>query len=142
MNDRILIGSSYFFKDIPGFVSKDIDNLELVETPTLFKNVLQITGSGKCLFKWRKMSVNEFIDITLKRNFPMEIGKFLIPEFNNKIGFTIKHLPLLKPLVDNLDDKHKYEKIIYESYILNNDFTLTNEQLMEAYNEYKKYRVK
>jgi hypothetical protein len=142
MNDRILMGSSYFFKDIPGFVSKDIDNLELVETPTLFKNVLQITGSGKCLFKWRKMSVNEFIDITLKRNFPMEIGKFLIPEFNNEIGFTIKHLPLLKPLVDNLDDKHKYEKIIYESYILNNSFTLTNEQLMEAYNEYKKYRDK
>lgn len=141
MGERILVGSSYFFKDVPGFISKDIDKLELIEMPTIFKNVQQITGCGKCLFRWRKMNVNEFIDITLKRNFPMEIGKFLIPEFNNVIGFTIEHLPMLQPLVDNLDDKHKYEKIIYESYILNNDFSLNNEQLMEAYNEYKKYRM-
>lgn len=70
----------------------------------------------------------------------MEIGKFLIPDFIKEIGFTIEHLKQLKPLVDNLDDKHKYEKVIFDSYILNNDFILNDEQLQNAYKIYLKYR--
>ena len=30
---------------------------------------------------------------------------------------------------DKLDVKHKYEKLIYEEYIENNDFVITQEQL-------------
>ena len=43
-------------------------------------------------------------------------------------------------MFDRLDDKHKYERLIYESYINNNSFTLTEKQLQEAYDEYRKYR--
>lgn len=67
----------------------------------------------------------------------MQLGKFLIPTFIEAIGFTIEDLKKLQPLADNLDDKHKYEKVIYDSYIQNNDFTLTDEQLQKAYLEYK-----
>jgi hypothetical protein len=56
----------------------------------------------------------------------MVIGKFLIPEFNELINFTIDDLPRLEPLLNRLDDKHKYEKIIYDSYIENNAFVLTD----------------
>jgi hypothetical protein len=86
------------------------------------------------------MNVDEFIDITLKRNIPMEIGKFLVPEFIQKFSLTIEKLKRLQPLVDNLDDKHKYERIIYNSYIKNNGFFLSEDQLTNAYLEYKKYR--
>ena len=137
-----LIGSTYFFKDIPGFKSKDTDWLELVDNPIGFRTYYQLTGKDKCIFKWKKVIPQEFIQITLKYNLPMAIGKFLIPEVNKEIGFTIQHLKQLKPLVDKLDDKHKYEKIIWESYIANNDFCLTQEQLNLAYEEYKKYRIK
>ena len=136
----MIIGSNVFFKDIDGFVSKDTDILELVDNPTGFKIVRQIKFPNKCVFQWKRMNAQEFIDATFKHNVPMAIGKFLIPEFNNEIGVTIEHLKQLQPLVEKLDDKHLYEKIIYDSYILNNDFYLTEEQLKNAYNEYKKYR--
>jgi hypothetical protein len=138
----ILIGSTYFFKNINGFKSKDIDVLELIDNPVGFKTSYQLTGMGKCVFKWRRMSSNEFIEETLKRNCPMEIGKFLVKDFVDDIGFTIEDLKKLKPLRDNLDKKHLYEAIIYDSYIENNKFELSNEQLMKAYREYIKYRYK
>ena len=138
--DRFLVGSQYFFKDIEGFTSKDIDYLELVANPSNFKYSYQITGKGKCLFKWKRLSPIEFVDITLTFDLPMAIGKFLIPEFSKEIGFTIEHLKMLKPLVDKMDDKHAYEKVIYDAYIENNDFYLTDNQLQNSYNEYKKYR--
>lgn len=136
----MIVGSTVFFKDIDGFVSKDTDVLELVDNPTSFKHVRQIKFPNKCVFQWKRMNPQEFIDATLKHNVPMAIGKFLIPEFVKEIGFTIEHLKQLQPLVDKLDDKHKYEKVIYDAYIQNNDFYLTNDQLLNSYNEYKKYR--
>lgn len=135
-----LIGSTYFFKNINGFSSKDIDVLELIDNPVGFKTSYQLTGKGKCIFKWRKMEPKKFVEETLRRKCPMEIGKFLVKEFVDEIGFTIKDLKKLKPLRDNLDEKHSYEGIIYDSYIKNNAFELTEQQLTEAYNEYLKYR--
>jgi hypothetical protein len=136
----MLVGSNVFFKDIKGFNSKDIDILELVDNPTGFKYQRQFRFKDKCVFQWKRMSPKKFIEVTLQNNTPMEMGKFLVPEFNKEIGFTINHLKKLQPLVDNLDDHHKYEKVIYDSYIANNDFTLTEDQLNEAYKIYLKYR--
>lgn len=137
---NMLVGSNVFFRKIEGFTSKDTDILELVDNPISFKNVRQIKFKNKCVFQWRKMPINEFIDITLSRNFPMEMGKFLVPEFIELFNLTISDLKKLQPLVDMLDDKHKYEEIIYNSYIENNNFYLSDEQLKNAYNVYKKYR--
>lgn len=113
----MLVGSNAFFKDIKGFNSKDIDILELVGDTANFKYQRQFKFKDKCVFQWKKMSPEKFIEVTLSNNTPMEIGKFLIPDFIKEIGFTIEHLKQLKPLVDNLDDKHKYEKVIFDSYI-------------------------
>lgn len=137
MNKRYLVGSQYFFKSFSDFVPKDLDELILEENPKDYKIKMQITGKGKCLFKWRKLKPQQFIEYT---KLPMELGKFLVKEVCQEIGFTIEHLKQLKPIVDKLDEKHLYEKVIWESYIENNDFHLTNEQLQMAYEEYKKYR--
>lgn len=136
----MLVGSNAFFKDIEGFTSKDTDILEFVDNPTDFKNVRQFKFPDKCVFQWRKMSINELIDITLSRNFPMEIGKFLVPEFIKEFKLSIDDLKRLESIIAKLDDKHKYEEVIYNSYIKNNDFTLTEDQLNEAYKIYLKYR--
>lgn len=140
MNKKFLVGSRYFFNNIEGFSSKDEDMLELVLIPRDFRDMMQIHGKGHCCFRWRRMSPQEFIRITKHSKCPMTIGKFLVPEFNKEIGFTIEHLKQLESLVNQLDEKHLYEKVIYEAYIANNDFYLTEEQLLNAYNEYKKYR--
>lgn len=70
----------------------------------------------------------------------MRVGKFLVPEFCEYIGFTIDDLKLFEDLFDKLDDKHKYEKCIYDSYMKNKCFNLTEEQKNECYEIYKKYR--
>lgn len=136
----MLVGSNVFFKDIEGFTSKDTDILEFVDNPTDFKNVRQFKFTDKCVFQWRKMPINELIDITISRNFPMEIGKFLVPEFIELFNLSINDLKRLEPIVAKLDDRHKYEEVIYNSYIENNDFYLTTNQLKNAYEIYLKYR--
>ena len=138
----MLVGSNVFFKDIEGFTSKDIDILEFVDDPTDFKNVRQFKFPDKCVFQWRKMPIDELIDITLFRNFPMEIGKFLVPEFIKEFKLSIDDLKRLKPIIAKLDDKHKYEEVIYNAYLENNDFVLTDKQRQEAYRGYNKYRTK
>ena len=70
----------------------------------------------------------------------MFIGKFLVPDFAKEIGLTIEDLKELEFLTNNLDERHLYEKIIYDSYIENGDFVLTDEQRLKAYNEYKRLR--
>ena len=138
----MLVGSNVFFKDIKGFTSKDVDILEFVDDPVDFKNVRQFKFPDKCVFQWRKMPIDELIDITLFRNFPMEIGKFLVPEFIKEFKLSIDDLKRLKPIIAKLDDKHKYEEVIYNAYLENNDFVLTDEQRQEAYRVYNKYRTK
>ena len=136
----MLVGSNVFFRDIEGFTSKDIDILEFVDNPTDFKNVRQFKFPDKCVFQWRKMPINELIDITLSRNFPMEIGKFLVPEFIKEFKLSIDDLKRLKPIITKLDDKHKYEEVIYNAYIENNDFILTDKQRQNAFETYTMYR--
>lgn len=138
--DKILIGSTYFFSEYDDFQSKDIDEIQIIDTNE-FKQMRQITGKGRCLFQMKRhSSKEEYIDWALQSQLGMVLGKFLIPKFCSKIGFTIKDLPKLKPLLELLDDKHKYEAIIFNSYVENGDFTLKKEQRDLAYQSYKETR--
>jgi hypothetical protein len=136
---KFLVGSQYFFNGIKDFAPHDIDYLELCDYLEGY-NSIRITGRGKCLFKWLRMTPDKFVEVTLKNGLPMAMGKFLIPEFCKEIGFTIEHLKQLKPLVEKLDEKHKYEEVIFNAYIDNNDFVLNEEQLHKAYEVYNEKR--
>ena len=116
MNTKFLVGSRYFFNNIEGFSSKDEDILELILIHHNFKNMMQIHDKGHCCFRLSKVFPQEFIRITIDR------------------------LNLLKSLVNKLDEKHLYDKVIYEACITNNGFYLPEEQLLNACNEYKNYR--
>ncbi len=135
-----IVGSSYFFKGMRGFKSKDVDRVALTDSPVGFKDFRQTSGSGFCLFEWRRMSPEEFVEKTLSSNLPMEVGKFLVKEFCEEIGFTLEHLRKLKPQFDKLDPLHDYERAIYDSIIANGLWKLTDEQLQKAYGEYLKER--
>ena len=138
--NKFLMGSQYFFSRYDDFTSKDIDEIQIIETNE-FSHMRQITGQGKCLFQLKKYSsFEEYINWDVRSNLGMVIGKYLIPEFCNEIGFTIEDLPKVKSLINKLDDKHKYEEIIYNSYIENGSFTLTDKQRENAYKSYKENR--
>ena len=137
---KILMGSTYFFQTYSDFKSKDIDEIELIETNQF--TIRQLTGQGKCYFQLKKLNnTEEYINHALQSNLGMVVGKFLIPEFNALINFTIEDLPKLKPLIDILDNKHQYEAIIYNAYLENNCFKLTEEQRQRAYESYKNARI-
>lgn len=140
---RFKVGSRAFFSDYADFESPDSDEVEFEENPKLYRDFMQFRkkDGSKCIFKWRKMSADDFVDYSLnKSKLPMETGKFLVPEIADYLGFTIEHLRQLSPVVDRLDEKHSYEKIIYDAYISNGAFYLTDEQRRKAYNEYMQYR--
>lgn len=133
---RFRVGSSYFFGE-----GRDIDEVEFDEHPKLFKNVMQFRKKdrSRCLFIWRKMDPDEFVEYTLNSKLPMEIGKFLVPEVAEYLGFTMEHLKRLAPVVDRLDGKHEYERVIYEAYMENGAMFLTPEQRDFAYAVYKSF---
>ena len=135
------MGSSYFFKDFEDYRQKDADELCIMDRfPFPNTNVLNLKKDGKDVFFFRDMDKDGFINDTILSKVPMRVGKFLVMEFAEHLGMTTDDLKRLDPLFQNLDDRHSYERIIYESYLKNGDFFLTDDQLREAYEEYKKKR--
>ena len=133
------MGSRYFFKQYSDYKSHDIDMIELQDNCD-YEKMRIIRGQGKDMFFLKRKPKEELIQDALNSQLAMAVGKFLIPEFNEEIGFEIEDLLKLKPLIDRLDEKHKYEEIIYNSYLKNKNFILTEEQRLEAYKSYKKSR--
>ena len=136
------VGSTAFFSCYYDFKPSDTDEVIFEDEPKLYKNVLQIRKKDgtRCIFKWRKMTADEFVDYTLHSKLPMEMGKFLVPEVADYLGFTLEHLKMLSPVAEKLDAKHQYEKVIFDSYLQNGGYYLTGDQRLKAYIEYLKYR--
>lgn len=139
---NMITGSKAFFSGLENFKPKDTDYLYLVNYNGGFKYYRQSkTNNGDCLFEFIRRDKYELIDYALNSKGPaMQVIKFLTPEFAKEIKLEIADLKLLKPLIDNLDEKHKYAQVIYESYIENNDFTLTDKQRNKAFELYKESR--
>lgn len=136
MNKRILVGSQRFFRCIDGFNPKDVDYVNLNEE---YDN-LTIHRSWGCTFMFIRKSAEEFVQQALRDGQGLFIGKFLVPEFAHEVGITMEHLKVLEPLLNRLDEKHLYEKVIFEAYLVNGGFFLTDEQVRESYEVYLKYR--
>lgn len=134
------IGSSVFFEDYDDYKKHDDDVLVILDHPLKGNKSFIFKKDGKDVICYPILSKNEFINEDLNTKDSIKIGKYLVPEFIEYINLEIEDLKRLLPLVNILDDKHKYEKIIYDAYIKNNSFILTDEQKLNAYKEYKKYR--
>lgn len=134
---KILIGSKYFFSSYPTFVAKDTDTIEVIETDS-FNHFRHIASDTECVFQLKKQkSYEDYINWDIAFNVPMAAGKYLVPEFCAEIGFPFEALIKIKPMIDKLDSRHEYEKIIFESYLKNGSFTLTDEQRALAYLLYR-----
>ena len=139
--NRFLVGSNVFFRGyFEDFTSKDIDTVVLEDNPNGYQNIRQFHLKDICIFQWRRMDKNEFIDLSLERGLVMELGMFLVPEFARELEMDIDDLERLRPLSEKLDDKHLYEKDIYDAYIENGCWMLTDEQRTEAYRIYNEYK--
>ena len=135
------MGSSYFFNKYEDYHSKDYDDLCIMDTFNFpGRRVMNMKIKGNDVFMFRDMDKQGFLDDIKETGVYMKAGKFLIPEFNEYIGFTIDDLKSIMDYFDKMDWNHKYEKVIAESYIENGGFFLTDEQRDKAYGVYKKTR--
>ena len=134
------IGSAVFFDQYPDYKVKDIDLLNLTDYALFGNPIMNMKLKEKDIFFMPNEHKDIMIRKTLESNVPMRVGKFLVKEFADYIGLTIEDLKKLEPMFDKLDEKHRYEKIIYEAYIENGSFVLNDEQRLKAYNKYKKER--
>lgn len=140
-NKIFLTGSQSFFSKFDDFKSKDKDIIILVDNPMDFTQVKQISNGSICKFYIARHTPEDYISWYLQTKTPMSVIKFLNKDFCDEIKFTIDNLKELAPTFERLDDKHKYAKVIFDAYIENNDFILNDEQLNNAYEVYKQYRV-
>lgn len=143
MRKKFLTGSKAFFSHLAGFQPKDTDYIVIDDNPVGMNFCRSKSLEGVCVYEWRYMPADVFIDHVLSHPFPaMQVVMFLVPGVAEHIGLNIDQLPRLKPLIDNLDTLHRYAAIIYESYIKNGSFMMTEGQLQSAYSCYLEARTK
>lgn len=138
IDSAMVVGSEYFFTGMPGFEPHDHDRVWLVDTDEF--TVRTIRGMGDDYFLLKRKTKDELIADALDSGLPLVVGKFLVPEFCKAIGFSFDDLLRLAPLIDALDERHSYEKIIYNAYKSNGEMSLTEEQREAAYQEYLRTR--
>lgn len=133
---QILVGSRAFFSGIEGFRSNDTNFLVLVENPTDFQWRREQTLRGISMFHYRQETPARMVQRTLDNGNPLLAGKFLVPEVAQAIDATVDDILPLEPLFAGLDDRHRYEAVIFNAYKQNGTFTLTEQQLQDAYASY------
>ena len=144
MRTEYIVGSNAFFAGMDGFSPKDNDRLILVDDasdcglPITTHSEMRLKGN--CYFFYKRFPKDEMIDNCIKSKDPIVVGKFLVPSVVRDLGLTIDDLRRLEGAVASLDEAHTYEGVIFRAYLENNDFVLTDEQRMEAFNTYRNNR--
>ena len=137
---EIIVGSRAFFSGMEGFSAHDCDTLVLTQEPDGFEWRQEFRLRGNCRFTYLLQSPAEMVQRTLDSGEPLLVGKFLVPEVAEAIGATVADILPLEPLLEKLDDKHRYVAVIFEAVKTNGSFTLTDEQRAQAYETYKAAR--
>ena len=140
MIKKFLVGSCAFFSGYPNFHSKDTDYLVLVEKGNGFQFCHQISMPHKCVFEFVIRPIQEMIDYALSHGAPMQVGKFLVKEVAEELGFAPDDLRQLEPLIDKLDAKHEYERIIFDYITENGSWDIPVDVRNAAYEVYKAAR--
>ena len=136
---EFLTGSKAFFSDYEDFQLHDIDIIKF--NPEQNHAITYIEKIGYTTFIWKYNKAQDIIDYLLNSyKFSSACIMLLIPDIIKEVGMTFDKLPQLKPIIDKLDNKHKYIEVIYNAYLENGKFELTKEQLDSAYAEYKRER--
>jgi hypothetical protein len=133
---QFLIGSKAFFSGFEDFIPMDTDYLVIYDNPDFEVTKSYMDGDIHYVC-WENYSKEKLIQVHHQVYDGKYIQKFLVPEFVEYLGFTIDDLKSLEFLLDRLDEQHGYCRTIYNYYIENNSFTLTQEQLNQAYEVYK-----
>lgn len=139
---RIITGSRAFFSGMEGFKPKDFDVIVIVNNKEVpFKWMRQTSNGSVDVFEIVRHPKAKLISHAVVKAQPMAIARFLTPAFAKEIGLHPSDLPALRPMRENLDTKHEYLGVIYDAYVSNSSFELTDDQRQAAFDVYLKCRT-
>lgn len=145
---RFLIGSKAIFSGYKNFddITTDTDILIIDDEPIDYDIETQYHDSNDDTIhyiRWKNMSKDELLFYHVHNVYMGTfIQKFLVPEYAEYLNLTIDELKSMERLLEFMDSKHEYEKVVFHAYVENNGFFLTPEQKEEAFQVYKKCRIK
>lgn len=143
---RFIIGSRAIFSGYKDFDDNVIDTDILIidgeENPDYgFETQSYDESKDIHYIIWKYMPKETMLLFHIKNCYEgTYIQKFLCPEYVEYIGLTIDELKSMKKLLNYMDKNHTYEIVVYNAYIENNGFYMTDEQKNAAYAEYKRTR--
>ena len=146
MRKQFIAGSRYFFENYYNdYIIHDTDYVVIDDELDVNYRHEYDKETKTDYFIWKKHPPEWFVDNLIgKDGFALDVAKNLVPEVNEYLNFTMEHLKQVRPIVDKLEhhagSKYIYYKTIYDAYIENGSFALTDEQRLKAYDEYRKHR--
>jgi hypothetical protein len=141
MEKIIITGSRAFFSKYNDFKPKDKDVVYIIENDSKVCKYYYRHYTDLCIVNFINFDKETLINIVMSSKVvPMTLCNLLIPEFVEHFNITIDDLKQLKKIRDSLDYKHFYLRIIYDAYLENGKFELTQEQRDRAYASYKSWR--
>lgn len=139
MKKEFIVGSRAFFSDMPMFHSDNTDIVVFTDTPDGFSHYIHSAISGRDTTTWVIKPKDDFIEYAMRDLANgLEFGKFLVPDVVEYLGITMGDLVKLHGHFENKIEA--YQELIYNAYITNGAFTLTDEQRDAAYKAYKEAR--
>lgn len=140
---RFLVGSNYFFSKYNDYILHDTDYVELLDNDVgnfYYEKRLYDKELHADIFQIKRFKTKEEqIEECILYDKPIAASAYLIPEIVNELNIEISDLKKLEIPIRRCFHKHHYIQVIYDFYIQNNSFTLTDEQRLIAYEDYKSY---
>lgn len=140
---KINTGSRAFFGNMPDYSSHDCDVLLVLdEWPEEITDTRFSCRATKCdAFFIKQMTKEEYIAETLETGDTRRVFYYMLPDFAELIGLTVDDLKRVEPVVRKLTGtRHQWYITIYEAYVANGGFFLTDEQREAAYEVFKRVR--
>lgn len=138
---RFITGSRTFFEGMEGFMPHDADYLEIDPD-------LQVAGTqykpspGVDVYRWKFSTFGEFYDFfKIHRHPNMRLCLFLSRDVARFLGMDFEDLKKVAFLKEGMDKRHMYLVSIYDFYMENGGWFLTERQRDEAYEIYKRERI-
>lgn len=145
MYKEFVIGSRLFFSGIEDFETNFGDAAIFFDSKEDKENERIDMMPHMNYYVYIKYDKSEFIEklynkIKQDNSKAVGIGIILSKDICEYLGIGIEDIKKFKKLLNFLDNKHKYLQIIFNAYLDNKNMELSDEQLNQAYNMYKKYK--
>ena len=140
MTKQIQVGSRAFFSDYEDFQPADNDILEL--NSEQYEDYYSTRENDVHIFHYKYTNKEQFLEFEFKHieESPLAVCAFVVPEVAEFLELTLEELFMFEYYFKKINRRHLYVKYIYDCYMENRAFSLTQEQKDFAYNLYNENR--